>query len=247
MNEVNFKEEIQEPLISIVIRTYFREKPLTKTLASISKLNYPKNKLEIIVVKDLKDQSAESVTNLFKGNHPDIKIRLLNISANSATGAWNLGIKHSHGEIVGVTADDVLIQPESIRRALILLRSDCKVAAVTFPTMFETHSISVVVHHMRFIGTLTKNISTVMLLTFYRKKILEEVGFYREDMGLPFTIHEDWELGSRIRKHGYQIIVDGSVAQRHLDALRKNNLKNEFGKLQTISIIANVKQGFTSI
>ena len=40
--------------------------------------------------------------------------------------------------------------------------------------MFETSSFHAEIHHMRFIGTLTKNISAVMPLTFHRKKILEK-------------------------------------------------------------------------
>jgi len=241
------QQDGETPLVSIVIRTYFRERTLAKTLESIAESNYPKNKIEIVVVKDLKDQGAKNVVDMFKQKYREINILLLDLSVNSATKAWNLGIRHSNGNIVGVTADDVIIHPESIRYAIAILRADCKVAAVTFPAMFEAPSINAKLHHMKFIGTLTNNISTVLLLTFYKKKILEEVGSYRDDMGLPFTIHEDWELGSRLRKHGYTIIVDGTVVQKHIEALRKNASKTEFDNTPQISIMTKAKQGFTTL
>jgi len=231
----------------MVIRTYFRERTLAKTLESIVNSNYPRNKIEIIVVKDSKDRGAENVIEALKQKYPEVRIILLGLLVNSATQAWNLGIKHSNGSIVGVTADDIIIHPESLRRAITLLRSDCNVAAVTFPAMFETPSTNAKAHHMRFIGTLTNDISTVMLLTFYIKKVLEKVGLYREDMGPPLTIHEDWELGSRIRKHGYMIIIDGTIVQRHLQALRKSVPKTELGNSSPINVMTRVKQGIAAL
>ena len=243
INRIYLKRDMEKILISIVIRTYFRENTLVKTLKSIANSNYPRNKIEIIVVRDLKDQGAANVVDIFKQRYPEVSILLLTMSVNSATQAWNLGIKHSKGKIVGVTADDVLIHPDSIRRAVSILKEDCKVAAVTFPTIFETQSIDAKVHHMKLIGTLTDNVSTALLLTFYRKKILEKVGMYREDMGLPFTIHEDWELGSRLRKHGYKIIVDGMIVQRHLGIPRKNISKTDFDNSLHNRIRNDLKQG----
>lgn len=237
----------EDPLISIVIRTYFREETLAKTLESIANSNYPKNKIEIIVVKDLKDQGAENVVNMFKQKYPEIRTMLLGLSVNSATQARNLGIKHSNGDILGISDDDVIIHPESMKRAITLLNADCKVAAVTFPVMFDTPPIHAEVHHMRFIGTLTKNISAVMPLTFHRKKVLEKVGLYREDMGPPLTIHEDWELGSRLRKNGYTIIIDGTIVQRHLEALRKSIPKTESGNSPHIGIMTRVKGGIAAL
>ena len=53
-----------------------------------------------------------------------------------------------------------------------------------------------------------------------------KLGLYREDMGPPYTIHEDWELGSRIRRHGYKLIVDGTLKQIHLEDQGDNTISN---------------------
>jgi glycosyltransferase involved in cell wall biosynthesis len=205
------------PLISIVIRTFFREKALTMTLESIANLNYPQDKIEVIIIKDSKDDGAEKAVDLIRQKHPQLNVLIENFSINSATRAWNLGIKQSNGEIVCVSPDDVIFHPQTIIRADELLKSNCNVVAVTFTCIFEKQSIASEIHHMRFIGNLTNSVSTIFLLTFYRKSILKTVGLYREDLGPPATIHEDWELGSRIKKFGFRIILDGTMVQAHLE------------------------------
>jgi glycosyltransferase involved in cell wall biosynthesis len=238
INNSCLPQDSETPLVSIVIRTYFRERSLARTLESIANSNYPKNKIEILVVRDSKDQGAENVVDAFRQKYAEVRIFLLGLSVNSLTQALNLGIERSSSYMVGVTADDVIIHPESMRRAIALLRANCNVAAVTFPVMFETPSTSAEAHHMKFVGTLTNNISTVMLLTFYKKKVLEKVGLYREDMGPPLTIHEDWELGSRLRKHGYTITIDGTIVQRHLE---------ESGNSPDVCSMMIAKQGIAAL
>ena len=43
---------IDEPLVSIIIPAFNEEKTLAKTIDSVLGLNYPENKLEIIIVND---------------------------------------------------------------------------------------------------------------------------------------------------------------------------------------------------
>ncbi len=186
-------------------------------------MNYPTDKIEIIVVNDPQDVNSEKVVKLFRKNHAEINIVIIP-SINNASHAWNLGIQHSHGEIVGVSPDDAIFNPDSVRRAIALMHSNSKIAAVTFTCIFEDQSLMYEVHHMRFIGSLTSSVSTVFLVTFYRKRLIENVGLYREDLGPPTSIHEDWELGSRIRKRGYILMLDGATLQTHLGRNEKKPL-----------------------
>jgi glycosyltransferase involved in cell wall biosynthesis len=77
MNNTYLQQDSETPLVSIVIRTYFRERSLARTLEAIANSNYPGNKIEIIVVKDSKDQGAENVVNTFKQKYPEVSIILL--------------------------------------------------------------------------------------------------------------------------------------------------------------------------
>ncbi len=64
-------------------------------------------------------------------------------------------------------------------------------------------------------------------------------------MGLPNAIHEEWELGSRIRKKGFKVLIDGSIYSDHLaqDTLRakiRNTTSKESGLKK-----ANAVKGFS--
>jgi glycosyltransferase involved in cell wall biosynthesis len=227
------------PLISIVVRTYFRADTLLRTLESIAALYYPPDKLEVIVVNDEKDTASEQTVDSFKQRNVVIEVKVIS-SPNSASHAWNLGIVSSRGKIVCVSPDDVIFNPLTLKRALELLYSNSKVAAVTFTCIFENSSLQSEIHQMRYIGNSTNNVSTVFLLTFYKKDVLAIVGCYREDLGPPMTIHEDWELGSRIRKQGYSLILDGKMVQTHLE--RQPKSPSEVTAQATISGRVKIKK-----
>ena len=210
---------LKRPGVSIVIRTYFAGEALYHTLLSLSKLNYPKDRMEIIIVKDPKDNVEEYVG---KALNKRIKVRIISLEVNSATKAWNTGITISKNPIVVVMPDDVEVHPNIINYALEILETNKKVAAVTYPPITSKASIIDEIHGLRYVGTVT-TANTILVVTFFRKNVLLEVGLYREDMGPPLSIHEDWELGSRLVRRGYLIIVDGRVPVKHLKPSRRGD------------------------
>jgi glycosyltransferase involved in cell wall biosynthesis len=192
---------------------------LKKTLESVSKLNYPKELLEVIVVVDPEDNRAIDVIEDFKSRYNNVNVKVIVLDENNVSRARNLGIINSSSEIVAVIDDDIVLHPDTITAALKHLKNE-RVAAVGFPAISKHPLLSEKLHHWRFLG-IVKNVNTVTPVTFFKKSILTRVGLYREDMGPPLSIHEDWELGSRIRKQGYEIIIDGRIPQIHLLHLRK--------------------------
>ena len=77
------------PFISIIIPTYNRPKQLATCLESLTKLDYPRDSFEVIVVDDGSKTQLESVVNPFSGELDITLIRQINKGAASArnTGA----------------------------------------------------------------------------------------------------------------------------------------------------------------
>ncbi|MEM1510015.1 MAG: glycosyltransferase [Thermofilaceae archaeon] len=203
------------PRVSIVIRTYFRAHLLRMILESLTKLSYPKSLLETLIIADSRDLQAIKVANQFT-KALDVKIHLVGV--NSATHAWNRGILESTGEIISIMPDDIRVHPNTIDVALKHLR-DPKVACVTFPAVTLKPSLPEKLHHWRFKGIITKNTFSILVISICKRDALESVGLFREDMGPPYSLYEDWELGSRIRSKGYTIVADGTLLQEHLEYL----------------------------
>jgi glycosyltransferase involved in cell wall biosynthesis len=206
--------------ICIVIPTYFRSECLVKVLDSILALNYPKEKIEVFLAVDSRDMGALKVAEKFKNR--GIKIEVIILDVNSATRGRNLGIMRCNSELVAVVDDDVVLHPEAVNVAFKYMRDE-RVAAVGFPVISLRPSLAEKLHYWRFLGLKSVGVSTVMPVTFFRRSVLYAVGSYREDMGPPLTIHEDWELGSRMRRHGYKILVSGELKMLHLLHIRESD------------------------
>lgn len=87
--------------VSIIIPTYNRKTMLGSCLQSLIDLNYPKEKIEIIVVDDCSPEPVEI------GNLPMVK--LIRMPQNSGPGAArNEAVRQAKGEIIAFLDDDCL-------------------------------------------------------------------------------------------------------------------------------------------
>ena len=94
------KETGKFPKVSILIPAYNEEKNISKTIESVLKLNYPKNKIEIIVVDN---ESSDSTIKLAKKygakthilfGKPPLVCQQRNLGAKRATGEYLLFLDH---------------------------------------------------------------------------------------------------------------------------------------------------------
>jgi len=101
---------MNEPFISIVIPTYNRGKLLSDCLGSIFNQNYPKDKIEVIVVDDASDNQAQGC---LKFSNPEgFKIKFIRLDINSgASAARNMGFKESRGDVIACIDDDCRAEP----------------------------------------------------------------------------------------------------------------------------------------
>jgi hypothetical protein len=130
-----------------------------------------------------------------------------------------------------VLPDDIILHPEVINVALRYLNDD-KVVAVGFPAISINPSLGEKLHHWRFIGLEGIKASTIPPVVFFKKSVLMKIGLYREDMGPPLTIHEDWELGSRIRRHGYKVQISGELKMLHIEEHVSSKKDDNIAKAQ---------------
>ena len=90
------------PLVTVAIPAWNEERSIIFTLNCILKLDYPSDKLEIIVVDDKSKDNTALVTKNFISKHR--KIKLLRHAVNKGkAGAMNTALKYSHGECMMLT------------------------------------------------------------------------------------------------------------------------------------------------
>jgi len=180
------------PKVSLIVPAYNEEKEIKNLLSSIMKLNYPKNKLETIVIDDKStDRTAEVVK--------EFPVKLLKGGHKGVGRARNLGIKKSKGEIVlFIDADQIL--DKNYVKEIVKSFKDKRVGAAS-DTELLLNKDSLIAKLLFLRGKLAENQSNLLLFRACRKKIIEEVGYINPKYGM----YDDWDLAKRVSKK-YKIV-----------------------------------------
>jgi GT2 family glycosyltransferase len=92
-----------KPFISVVIATYNRPQRLKNCLESLTHLDYPSNRFEVIVVDDGSPTSLEGAIAPLRDR---INIQLIRQDNAGCGAARNTGAKHARGKFLAFTDDD---------------------------------------------------------------------------------------------------------------------------------------------
>jgi len=123
----DIKKKDIEPFITIIIPAYNEEKSITATIENKLALNYPPDKIEIIVVSDGSTDRTEEIV----GQFSERGVRLLQQGPRAGkTSALNLAIPQARGEIV-VFSDANSIYEKGALKAILANFADTGVGYVT--------------------------------------------------------------------------------------------------------------------
>lgn len=206
LNREKKREKITNlPKVSIVIPAFNEEKTVYSTIETAYNLNYPKDKLEIIVVDDgSKDKTYENAIK-FKS-----KIVKVYRKENGGKGtALNYGIKKSRGEIIVTMDADSMADKEALIR--MIEHFDDKEVMCVAPTIiaYKPKNIFERIQQIEYvIGVfLRKSFASLNAIhitpgafSVYRKKFFDKYGLFDEH-----NITEDMEMALRIQANNYKI------------------------------------------
>jgi cellulose synthase/poly-beta-1,6-N-acetylglucosamine synthase-like glycosyltransferase len=195
------------PEVSIVIPAYNEENTIKDTILSLKTIDYPKKKLEIIIINDgSKDRTAERIEYL----NEEFSFTFINNKVNKGKAAClNQGIRKAKGEFVVCMDADTRVTPEVIIKTLQHFDAD-DVAAVTVGIEVKPKNFLQKITQIEYaIGlslslAILSRINTIHVtpgpFTIFRKSILEKIGGFDEK-----NITEDMELAYRLQKSRYKI------------------------------------------
>ena len=193
------------PKVSVIIAAFNEEKTIANTVKSILNSDYPKNKLEIIVVNDgSKDNTLKEAKKFAKNG-----VKIFSQKNMGKGAALNNGIKNCTGEIVFTLDADTYADAVSLKN-MVRYFKDEKVFSVT-PAM-AVHKVTTIaqrIQHIEYLlglflrkafASLNAVHITPGAFSAYRKSFFDKYGGY--DVG---NITEDLEMALRIQYHGYKI------------------------------------------
>src|SRR5262245_6590214 len=121
------KRPVPPPSVSVIIAAYNEERSIAKKLANTFALDYPPDRLEIIVVSDGSRDRTEEVVRAEGGG----RVKLLALgSRNGKTIAQNRAVEAATGEILVFSDATTVYEPRTVR-ALVSNFSDPEVGGAT--------------------------------------------------------------------------------------------------------------------
>jgi cellulose synthase/poly-beta-1,6-N-acetylglucosamine synthase-like glycosyltransferase len=120
-----------EPFVSLVISAYNEEKDIGKKLDNSLSLDYPKNKLEIIIASDGSTDATDEIVKKYENNGKGVRVVLHRVEGRlGKTAAQNSAIRVCQGEIVAFS-DAASLYDRNAIRALVRNFTDSNVGAVS--------------------------------------------------------------------------------------------------------------------
>ncbi len=210
IDDKNTKRLNSFPVVSIVIPAYNEENNILETINSVLKINYPRDKLEVIVVNDGSTDSTRAKVEAFIKKSK--RVILINQKNQGKAAALNKGLKMARGDFFVCLDADSVVTPEALNQLLPYF--DNPKVALALPLM-KAKKPSNLLQRIQFREYLI-NIFLKKLMGYldcihvapgpfsvYRRSVLERVGGF--EVG---NITEDLEMTLRIQKHNYKIVQD---------------------------------------
>jgi glycosyltransferase involved in cell wall biosynthesis len=230
--------------VTVIIPCYNESKFISKCLDSIIALDYPKDKLEILVFDGgSQDGTLKIVREYIKKNG---YIKLYHNAERIQAAALNKGIRKASGDIIIRMDAHCIYSPDYILKAVSILKNAEAVnvggSQTGKGTDYFTLSLSFAMANpfasgnavYRSSNNRQQEVDTVFLGAWH-KKDLEEVGGFDES----FAVNEDYELNYRLRKAGGKIIFSPEIksiyyVRSSIIQLIKQYFRYGFWKVKTI-------------
>ena len=235
------------PLVNIIIVNFNGKQYLSNCLNSLFNLDYPKNRLGIIVVDNC---STDGSVDFIKRRYPNVVI--LKNDINNYARANNLGIRKAKGEYLAFINNDIRVEKDWLIEIIRVMEKKRRVGVAGCKLLFDDNRIqsSGHVEYPNFywgdrgfkeedIGQY-ENIEEVFSVCgaaiIFRKTCLKEVGFFDEDFNLYL---EDLDICFRCARINWKILyIPKSIAYHNFRGTSNSELATYYSERNRLLLLA---------
>lgn len=195
------------PSATIIVPCWNEEKTVSKTIDSLLRLHYPKEKLQIFIIDDgSTDHTWEAVQKF--ANNPQIK--LFHKKNGGKYTAVNLGIENSTSELIGCLDADSFVDKNALLEIARAFNEDPQMMAAT-PVLI-VHEPKTILQKMQqteyytsaFLKRMLSPLDAITVtpgpFSIFRSEVFKKIGLYKEAHNT-----EDTELALRMQSHHMRI------------------------------------------
>lgn len=233
--------EKNHPKVTIIIPAFNEERGIAETIKSALAINYPKNKLEIIVVDDGSKDNTYKIAKTFVKRGVKIFTK-----PNGGKGtAINLGISKAKGEIIiTMDADNTHVNPDAIKYMVPYFNDPDVICVAPIMAVYNPKGILQRIQQVEylfgiFLRKVFSNINAIHVtpgaFSAYKSSFFKKYGGFDEN-----NLTEDLELALRIQSHGYKIAnsteaIIYTVAPNKFKALLKQRRRWYAGLIKNLA------------
>jgi len=193
------------PVISVILPTYNRERVLPQAIESVLAQTF--NKFELLIVNDGSTDNTRSVI----AQYADKRIVYLEQENKGLALARNLGLGKARGKYVTYLDDDDLYYSDHLKTLLAVIRKRPRIGMVYGNVHFNINKKVFTPYPFTFSKDrleLDNFIPPVALIM--KKSCLKKTGFFDENL---IEVMEDWDMWLRVSDDYRVLHVDKYVAQ----------------------------------
>ena len=204
-------DENYRPKVTVIVPTYNEAGFIEKKLNNIYEQEYPKDKLETIVIDSASDDGTPELVRKWVSDHPNVNLKLIEEAERRGKArALNLALKQAHGDIVIIADADAWWSSRDALKEVVKWFADPVVGAVScLKKPADTGAAGIEEGYRRYYNALrlaeSKAWSTPIFhgeLAAFRRSLLESLNGFPTDVGA-----DDSHTASRIALMEYRAII----------------------------------------
>ena len=208
------------PFVSIILPVRNEQAYIKDCLDAVLNQNYPKNKVEVIVVDGLSDDNTLDILNDFKNKNE--KIKIINNNKKIVSSALNKGIKISKGDIIIRIDGHTIVKEDFILKNIELLNDHDEAWIVGGPIIHKgknsfSKALALTMYSFFGVGNADHRKSNYegyaegAVFPAIRKFVFSKVGYFDEH----FVRNQDDEFNYRVILSGGKIFISPSVSHSY--------------------------------
>ncbi|MFZ2523058.1 MAG: glycosyltransferase [Minisyncoccia bacterium] len=213
-NRLNIKEEEKQserklskyPSVAIIVPCWNEGETVSKTVHSLLKLDYPKNKLKIVVVDDGSTDNTWEMVQKFKNNP---QIQLFTKENGGKFTALNFGMAHTQSDLVGCLDADSYVHKDALKKIVTYFENKKTMAVAPSIKLWEPKTVLQLLQKVEYaFGIFTRKMYHYMHAIYitpgpfsiFRREVFEKLGPYKHAHNT-----EDIEIALRMQKAGMKL------------------------------------------
>ncbi|MEQ1500383.1 MAG: glycosyltransferase family 2 protein [Parcubacteria group bacterium] len=194
------------PSVTVIVPCWNEQTTVSKTIHSVLNLDYPKDKLKIIVVDDGSTDNTWETVQKFK-NHPQIELYTKENGGKYT--ALNFAISKTTTDLVGCLDADSYVHKDALKKIVYYFQDKETMAVAPSIKLWEPKSVLQLLQKVEYgFGIFTRKMFHYMKAIYitpgpfsiFRKEVFDKLGPYKHAHQC-----EDIEIALRMQKNGFKI------------------------------------------